>query len=828
MSKPAEKGHDIPTKLPLIPLRDVVIFPYMIFPLLIGREGSMKAIEESMIRDKHVFVVSQRQPGTEEPKKAELHEIGTVVKVLQILKLPNNVIKVLVEGVVRARLKTAAAPSRKVRLATVEPLPDGEGPWPPKVEAMARVAANLFRKYVNLNPNLPDEILASIDQIAEPGVLVDFVAAHVAQGVESKQPILEAVDVEERLQRLTMLLEGENEILELERTIENQVRDKISKHQRAYYLQEQLRVIREELGDAADDDEGVVSGYREKMKKTKLSAEAAGRVEEELDKLRQMSAMSPEANVIRNYLDWIFSLPWSKRTRDNLDLVNAERILEEDHHGLEKPKERILEHLAVLQLVKKMRGQIICFVGPPGVGKTSLGRSIARALKREFVRLSLGGVRDEAEIRGHRRTYIGALPGRILQSMKKAGSRNPVILLDEIDKMSMDFRGDPSAALLEVLDPQQNNSFSDHYLDLDFDLSEVMFITTANVAGDIPPALLDRMELIRLPGYLLHEKRAIAKGFLVPRQMQEHGLDGKAMRFEDSALDAIVIGYTLEAGVRTLERQIAKICRKVAREWVAAAPQGRARDSRRPVVVDEAALFRYLGAPGVLEKRAPDAPTLGSAVGLAWTPVGGALLTIEVGVHPGKGRLQLTGTLGDVMKESAMAALTWLKMNAASLKIPKGFFDKHDVHVHLPEGAIPKDGPSAGITLVTALASAATGRRVRNDRAMTGEVTLHGDVLAIGGLNEKAMAALRAGITTIVLPKDNEKDLAEMHESVREKIDFRFVSRMDEVLAELLLPKGRNTLPDEAPRRTAPKTRPVAGTPAPKGRGRTGGRPARA
>jgi len=670
MGKSAPQTSEIPTKLPLIPLRDVVIFPYMIFPLLIGRSTSMQAVEESMLRDKHVFVVAQRVPGTEEPRKGELHEIGTVVKVLQILKLPNNVIKVLVEGVTRARLKSLAGGSKKARLATVEPLPDGQGPWPPRVEAMARVAANLFRRYVNLNPNLPDEILASLDQVDEPGVLVDFIAAHVAQGVESKQPILEAVAIEERLQRATLLLEGENEILELERTIESQVRDKISKHQRAYYLQEQLRVIREELGDAADDDEGVVSGYREKLRRTKLSAEARARVEEELDKLRQMSAMSPEANVIRSYVDWILALPWSKRTRDNLDLANAQRILDEDHHGLDKPKERILEHLAVLQLVKKMRGQIVCFVGPPGVGKTSLGRSVARALKREFVRLSLGGVRDEAEIRGHRRTYIGALPGRIIQSMKKAGSRNPVLLLDEVDKMSMDFRGDPSAALLEVLDPEQNCAFSDHYLDLDFDLSEVMFITTANVAGEIPDALRDRMELIHVPGYLLHEKLAIARGHLVPRQLAEHGLDARVVRFDDAALEAIVAQWTQEAGVRTLERQIAKICRKVAREWVAAAPKGRAKDRRRPVTVDVAALPRYLGAPGVLEKRAPEAPLAGAAIGLAWTPVGGDLLTIEVGLHPGKGRLQLTGKLGDVMKESAAAALTWLKMNAGPAPPP--------------------------------------------------------------------------------------------------------------------------------------------------------------
>jgi len=636
--------------------------------------------------------------------------------------------------------------------------------------------------------------------------------------VENKQPVLEAEALDERLQHVIQLLEGENEILELERTIETQVREKIGKHQRAYYLQEQLRVIREELGDQADDDEGVVSRYKEKLEKAKLPEEARARVDEELDKLRQMTPASPEAHVIRTYVDWILALPWNEKTADNLDISNAERILDEDHYGLEKPKERILEHLAVLRLVKKMKGQIICLVGPPGVGKTSLGRSIARALKRSFVRLSLGGVRDEAEIRGHRRTYIGALPGRIIQSMKKAGSRNPVILLDEIDKMSMDFRGDPSAALLEVLDPQQNNAFSDHYLDLDFDLSEVMFLTTANVAGDIPPALRDRMEVIHLPGYLLHEKLRIAQDFLVPRQLEEHGLGAGRVTFTEEALDAIIAQYTQEAGVRTLERRIAKICRKVAREQVTAedkapllAPATKSRRSRkRPsVVVDVAMLERHLGVPQIQERRTPLEPMLGKAVGLAWTPVGGDLLFIEVGVYPGRGRLVMTGKLGEVMKESAMAALTWLRTHAGELAIPGGFFDKHDLHVHIPEGAIPKDGPSAGITLVAAMASAVTGRKVRHDIAMTGEVTLHGDVLPIGGLNEKAMAALRAGITTVLIPEANSRDLTEMHESIRSRLDFIPVSRMGQVLERILLPEDATSAraakqrPKQAPKAVA-------------------------
>ena len=796
MNSARQTQIEIPGRLPAIPLRDVVIFPYMIFPLLIGRPSSVKAVEEAMVRDKLLFVIAQRNPQEDEPNRRGLFAVGTVVKILQILKLPNNVVKVLVEGLTRARVRRYQL-VEGARLVDIAPLDDGQAPETPRLEALARLAGNLFRRYVNLNPNLPDEILGSLEQMPHVSVLIDFIAAHLTQGVEKKQPILEAESLEERLQLITQLLEGENEILELERTIETQVRDKISKHQRAYYLQEQLRIIRKELGEQADDEEGVVSRYKERLEKATLPQEARERVAEELDKLRQMSSGSPEAHVIRTYLDWILALPWSEKTEDNLDMANAERILDEDHYGLEKPKERILEHLAVLRLVQRMRGQIICFVGPPGVGKTSLGRSIARALKRNFVRLSLGGVRDEAEIRGHRRTYVGALPGRIIQSMKKAGSRNPVMLLDEIDKMSMDFRGDPSAALLEVLDPQQNNSFSDHYLDLDFDLSEVMFITTANVAGDIPPALRDRMELINLPGYLLHEKQRIAADFLVPRQLQEHGLSPDEVRFPPATLEAIIAQYTQEAGVRTLERRIAKICRKLARERVGAEDEqrrdaGKARRGRKVrralVEVEEAALERFLGLPNVVEKRAPTAPLLGSAVGLAWTPVGGDILQIEVGLYPGKGRLTMTGKLGEVMKESAMAALTWLRMHAGEWGIREGAFDKQDLHVHIPEGAIPKDGPSAGITLATAMASAVTGRLVRHDTAMTGEVTLHGEVLPIGGLNEKAMAALRAGIRAVIIPAANERDLGEMHESIRGKLDFVPVASMEQVLERALLP----------------------------------------
>jgi ATP-dependent Lon protease len=801
MPEARPKPIKIPERLPAIPLRDVVLFPYMIFPLLIGRETSVKAVEAAMVRDRLLFVVAQRNAQDEEPRRDGLYPVGTMVKILQVLKMPNGVLRVLVEGVTRARISRYTQ-AKGVRFVEIKALAGEEKADTPQLQALSRVAATLFRRYVNLNPNLPDEILASIEQLPNISLLIDFIAAHIVHGVDKKQPILEAEELVDRLEYITALLESENSILELERTIEGQVRDKISKHQRAYYLQEQLRVIREELGEQSDDEDGVVGRYKEQLGKTELPAEARQRVEEELDKLRQMPSMSPEAHVIRTYLDWIFALPWTGRTADNLDIANAERTLNEDHYGLDKPKERILEHLAVLRLVKKMRGQIICFVGPPGVGKTSLGRSIANALKRNFVRMSLGGVRDEAEIRGHRRTYIGAMPGRLIQGMKKAGSHNPVILLDEIDKMSMDFRGDPSAALLEVLDPEQNNSFNDHYLDLDFDLSEVMFITTANVAADIPPALRDRMEIINLPGYLLHEKQRIATDFLVPRQVALHGLDPALVRFEQTALEALIMQYTQEAGVRTLERRIAKICRRVAREQVSRADAAGRKRVRRPptVVVDEVSLTGYLGLPNIIEKRAPQEAMLGRAVGLAWTPVGGDLLQIEVGIYPGRGRLTMTGKLGDVMKESAMAALTWLRTHADELGIRPGFFDKQDLHVHIPEGAIAKDGPSAGITLVTAMASAATGRLVRPDTAMTGEVTLHGEVLPIGGLNEKAMAALRAGIARVLIPADNERDLVDMHAAIRDKLDFVPVRRMEEVLKLILLPKGRRRFRGIAPK----------------------------
>jgi ATP-dependent Lon protease len=787
---------EIPATLPIVPLRDVVIFPYMIFPLMIGRSSSMRAVEEAMVKDKLLFVIAQRDPVEDEPKRRGLYEVGTVVKVLQILKLPNNVIKVLVEGVTRAKMQSLRRKDG-FRRAEIEPITVDVTNMTPEMEAHSRVAVGLFRKYVTLNPNLPDELVSSLDQIPAPDVLIDFLASHVTQSVEAKQPVLEAITLDERLQAISFLLEGENEILELERNIENQVRDKISRHQRSYFLQEQLRIIREELGENAEDDEGVVSGYREKLEEVKLPKEAAERVDEELAKLAQMSPMSPEANVIRNYLDWIVALPWSKSTRDRLDLTRAGEILDEDHYGLVKPKERVLEHLAVLKLVRKIRGQIICFSGPPGTGKTSLGRSIARALGREFVRVSLGGVRDEAEIRGHRRTYIGALPGRIIQSLKKAGSRNPVILLDEIDKMAMDFRGDPASALLEVLDPQQNHTFNDHYLDLDFDLSQVMFLTTANVEGNIPHALHDRMEIIRLPGYLLHEKLQIAKNFLLPRQLKEHGLTPEMLKLSDSALEGIVTQYTMEAGVRTLERKIAAVCRKVTRNLVKANPKLGTKAGKKSDVkmlrVGPPQLQTYLGVPGAPEKQAPESPMLGRAIGLAWTPVGGDLLYIEVGVHPGKGRLQLTGKLGEVMQESGRTALTWLKMNAKTWKIAPTWFDKHDVHIHVPEGAIPKDGPSAGITLVTSMVSAITGRKVSNEIAMTGEVTLHGEVLPIGGLNEKAMAALRAGLTQVVIPKGNIKDLQDMHRAIRDRMTFIPVEHVSEVLKLVLLSRRGGT-----------------------------------
>ncbi|MFQ5823979.1 MAG: endopeptidase La [bacterium] len=768
---------EINNRLPILPLKDVVIFPYMIFPLLIGRESSLKAIEESMMLDKLIFLAAQKDVSIEVPVKEDLYRVGVVARVLQVLKLPNGLMKVLVEGIIRGRIKRFLTVADHFQ-AQIEIIAETEN-LTPKTNAKVRRVVSLFKEYVRLNRNIPDEILLSIDTVEEPHRFADFVASHLQRGIKTKQNILERISVDDQLFELIKILESEMEILELEKDLEEKVRGRIQKSQRNLYLQEQMRAIQEELGEEGELN-GEFAFLSDKIKKAKMPKEAEEIAYEELEKLRTTPPFSPEATVIRNYLDWLLTVPWHKKTKDNLDIEKANQILDEDHYGLEKPKERILEHLAVLKLAKKMKGSILCFVGPPGVGKTSLGISVARAMGRNFVRVSLGGVRDEAEIRGHRRTYIGAMPGKIIQCMKKAKTINPVFLLDEVDKMSMDFRGDPSAALLEVLDPEQNVAFSDHYLEVDYDLSQVLFITTANLESQVPEPLKDRMEILSLPGYLEHEKLEIAIGFLIPKLLKGHGLISNYLKFSKSAILKIIREYTREAGVRNLERELSSICRKVAREIVQ-------NDKRKMVTVSQGNIQKYLGIPKYPERPLEQEEMVGAAIGLAWTRYGGDILQIEVNLMRGKGALSLTGKLGDVMKESAKAALSYARTNANKLGISGEFWKKQDIHIHIPEGATPKDGPSAGITIAVALISALSNKKVKKDVAMTGEITLRGNVLGIGGLNEKLLAAQRSGIKTVIIPYENEKELVEIPEPVKKGLKIHTVKRMDEVLKEALV-----------------------------------------
>ena len=763
---------ELEDRLPILPLKETVIFPYMIYPLLVGREGSVKAVQEAVLRDKLIFLVAQKDSEEENPTGSDLYRVGVVARILQILKLPNGLVRVLVEGLIRARVLRYSR-SGGTYYARFEIIPEKRQP-DKKEEAALRHVMSLFREYVMLSRDIPDELLLSIESVDNVRRVADFIAAHISKGLPEKQRLLEATDVEEELLILAEMLQAEKEILEIEKNIDNQVRQRIQSSQRNYYLQEQLRIIKQELGEY---DEGFndLQQLEEKIEAAGLPEEVHKKALEELDKLRYTPPMSPEYTVVRNYLDWILALPWNTRTRDNLDLRKAQKILDADHYGLQKPKERILEHLAVLTLMKKVKGPILCFVGPPGVGKTSLGRSIARALNRRFVRISLGGVRDEAEIRGHRRTYIGSMPGRIIQSLKKAGTRNPVFLLDEVDKMSVDFRGDPSSALLEVLDPEQNRNFSDHYLEVDFDLSEVLFITTANVKHNIPEPLLDRMEVIDLPGYLEYEKLEIAKHFLVPKQLKESGLSPRQVTFSDSAILSIIRQYTREAGVRDLERNISKVCRKIAKEIVLSGQKKRFHVTVKTIP-------RYLGVPKYTEKQAEKSDQIGIATGLAWTEFGGDILQIEVTLMEGKSGLTLTGKLGDVMKESAQAALSYIRSNTALLGIDPKFFEGHEIHIHVPEGAIPKDGPSAGITMATAMISALTGKPVLRDVAMTGEITLRGNILPIGGLTEKLLAARRSGIKKVLIPEQNQKDLKEIPARVLRGMQVVLVGHMTDVL----------------------------------------------
>jgi ATP-dependent Lon protease len=765
-------------KLPILPLRDVVIFPYMIFPLLVGRQISITALQEAMMLDRQILLVTQKDPTVEVPGRDDLYRVGIVARLLQILRLPNETIKILIEGLVRAKIKRFVA-NRGFLRASIVPLSEKPVKTDVETQALVRTALSQFTDYVKLNHRIPDEVLLSIGNIQNPHRLADTLAAHIIQVPQVKQKILEASDLEERFIQITKVLAAEKQILEIEEKIDGQVRSQLEKGQREFYLQQQMKAIKSELG--VEEETAETAEYTKKIRRAKMPKETEEKAVAELEKLKKMHPNSPESTVVRNYLDWLISLPWEKRTRDKLDIQETERILDEDHYGLRKPKERIVEHLAVMKLAKQVRGPILCFVGPPGVGKTSLGKSVARALGRNFVRMSLGGVRDEAEIRGHRRTYIGSMPGRIIQSIKKAKTKNPVFLLDEVDKMSVDFRGDPSAALLEVLDPEQNNTFNDHYLEVDFDLSEVFFITTANTLPSIPLPLQDRMEIIRLPGYLEFEKLGIAKGFLIPKQLKRHGLDSKTLNFSDGALVAIVRQYTREAGVRNLEREIATICRKVAKQVVS-------KKIKKPVKITQNNLATYLGPPRFLEWEVEAQDAVGSASGLAWTEAGGEILTVEVVLLQGKGHLILTGKLGEVMKESGEAALSYARSRMVPLGLKPNFYNKFDVHIHLPEGAIPKDGPSAGITIATALVSALTKRPVRHDVAMTGELTLRGLVLPVGGLNEKVIAAKRAGIKTVLLPRKNEKDIKEFPPEVKRGLDIKLVENMDQVLEFALTP----------------------------------------
>ena len=760
--------------LPVLPLRDIVVFPHMIVPLFVGRDKSIRALEEAMEADKNILLSAQKDPKIDDPTADEIHEVGTLSSILQMLRLPDGTVKVLVEGQKRARL-TEFKDLEDYFSAEYEEL-DFLSPADPELEAMMRSIVDRFERYSKLNKKVPQEILSSINTIEEPGKFADTVAAHMVLKLEDKQDLLNTLEVPRRLETILQVLESEIEILQIERKIRSRVKRQMERTQKEYYLNEQMRAIQKELGEK-DEAKAEIQELEEKIDKAGMPEDVHEKAIKELRRLKMMAPMAAEATVVRNYIDWLISIPWKDRTEDKLDIKEAEKILNEDHYGLEKVKERILEYLAVHQLVGKLKGPILCFVGPPGVGKTSLAKSVARALDRNFVRLSLGGVRDEAEIRGHRRTYIGALPGRIIQSMKRAKTVNPVFLLDEVDKMSMDFRGDPSSALLEVLDPEQNNSFSDHYLEVDYDLSEIMFITTANSLDPIPAALRDRMEVIRIAGYTEPEKLNIAKQFLVKKQLEAHGLKEDHVRFTDNGILSIIRGYTRESGVRNLEREIASVCRKVARDVVEVGL-----DKAKQASIVTRTVAKHLGVPkyqhGVIEEK----DRVGLTTGLAWTETGGELLQTEVTVLNGKGNLTLTGKLGDVMQESARAALSYVRSKADDLGLPREFYQNVDIHIHVPEGAIPKDGPSAGITLATSLASALTGRPVRNDIAMTGEITLRGRVLKIGGLKEKLLAANRGGVTDVIIPKQNRMDLKEVPREILKGLTIHDVESVDEVL----------------------------------------------
>jgi len=756
---------EIPKILPILPLRDNVIFPYMIFPVLIGREQSIRAANFALENSKYIFLAAQKKGNVEEPTVKDIYQEGTVAKIIQILKLPNGLMKILVDGIIHGKINkfTENKDFFEANVSLVIPT-DSEHK---EMKALIRQMTRLFKEYVKINRTIPEEVMNAYDNIDEPDRKLFYVAANINQSIEVKQTILQKFTIRDQIYEIIKILLSEVDILKIEKEIESKVQENISKSQRRFIIQEQIRILQDELGDEESGAPEIVK-LKEKLDKLKIPKAVREKANEEFNKLKKTPPSSPESTVIRNFLDWIIDVPWTKKTKDNLDVDNVRAILDEDHFGLEQPKERIVEHIAVLNLVKQMRGQILCFVGPPGVGKTSLGKSIARALNRNFIRISLGGVRDEAEIRGHRRTYIGSMPGKIIQSMKKAGVINPLILLDEVDKMSMDFRGDPSSAMLEVLDPEQNHTFNDHYLDLDYDLSQVMFITTANVKYNIPLPLLDRMEIIELQGYLDFEKVEIAKKHIIPKQLKEHGLENCSIILSDDAILKIITNYTREAGVRNLEREIAKLFRKTARNLVLKDLKSRKiSKTKKTYNIDEAIIEKYLGVQKFKRNNANTKSNVGSITGLAWTSVGGELLRVDATVMTGTEKLTITGQIGDVMKESAQAALSYLRSNAKDFGLVANFHKGKEIHIHLAEGAIPKDGPSAGITLTMALFSAFKQIAPRPNVAMTGEITLLGEVLPIGGLNEKLLAAQRGGIKTVLIPTENEKDLAEIKDEVK-------------------------------------------------------------
>ncbi len=762
--------------IPLLPLRGILVYPTMVLHLDVGRNKSVQALEKVMVDDHFILLATQKEIGIEEPTKQEIYRVGTLAKIKQMLKLPNGTIRVLVEGIQRAQVLdfTDNDDYFEVEVALLEDEVEDNV----EEQALMRNLLQQFEQYIKLSKKISAETLASVADILEPGRLADVIASHLPLKIVQKQELLETISVRERLLQIIEILNNEKEVLGLEKKIGQRVKKSMERTQKEYYLREQMKAIQKELGDK-EGKEGEIESLKKRIEDAEMPESVEAKAYKELERYEKMPATAAESSVIRNYLEWLITVPWKKETTDILDIVRTEAVLDEDHYGLEKVKERVLEYLAVQQLTQQLKGPILCLAGPPGVGKTSLARSIARSLERKFVRISLGGVRDEAEIRGHRRTYVGAMPGRVIQGMKKAGTINPVFLLDEIDKMANDFRGDPAAALLEVLDPEQNNTFSDHFIEEPYDLSKVMFITTANNVATIPGPLLDRMEIIYIPGYTELEKQQIAKGYLLPKQTKEHGLDKGKMQVKDEALLKVIRYYTREAGVRNLERQMATLSRKAAKMIVS--------NEKKRVIVTENMVEKMLGKPKFRYGLAEIEDQVGAATGLAYTTAGGDTLSIEVSLAPGKGKLTLTGKLGDVMKESAQAAFSYIRSKSAALNINPSFHEENDIHIHVPEGATPKDGPSAGITMATALISALTNVPVRKEVGMTGEITLRGRVLPIGGLKEKTMSAHRAGLKIIIIPKDNEKDIDDIPESVRNDLTFITVSHLDEVLKHALV-----------------------------------------